>query len=157
MIEIPLTKGFVALIDDEDYDLVSQKKWCVMVTKTGRQYAYRTEFRTALYMHTFITGFKYVDHINHNGLDNRRENLRESNPSLNHANIPKRSGTSQYKGVYLEGCSKRWIAKIRQHNKSFFLGRFDSELEAAKAYDTEALKRFGEHALINFKQERTTD
>lgn len=82
MREVRLTKGFVAIVDDEDFELVNKHKWHVLVFKDGRKYATRTiridGRRTSQYMHSLITGFKLVDHINLDGLNNQRSNLRES-------------------------------------------------------------------------------
>ena len=101
---------------------------------------------------------EHVDHIDGNGLNNRRSNLRLATPHQNHANKPKQRGnyTSSYKGVCFDKSRNKWQASInsailwgREHKKKF-LGRFKSEIEAAEAYDVAALKYFGEFANLNF-------
>jgi len=95
-----------------------------------------------------------VDHIDHDGLNNRRENLRETNPQLNNANRRKQEGvTSLYKGVYLHRSGNRrkpWEAQIKISGHSRYLGYFSSQEEAARTYDKVALETWGEHAYTNF-------
>lgn len=153
MREIPLTRGFVALIDDEDFPLVGIYKWHVLEFAHARRYATRTVKidgkRTSQYMHSLITGFKLVDHIDHNGLNNQRENLREATYSQNHANRRKTFGTSKYKGVYLEKRTNKWVAKIHTKGKSIYLGTFVTEEDAAREYNRAALVLFDDYSLIN--------
>ena len=105
---------------------------------------------------------EHVDHINGNGLDNRRENLRIATNSQNHGNRPKQRGNywSVYKGVYRD--SKRlhlgWYACIGSGKtpngvNREYLGRYESEVDAAKAYDKRAKELFGEFAYLNFPEE----
>lgn len=90
-----------------------------------------------------------IDHINGDRQDNRPLNLRVASRSLNCANrAPSGSGTSIYKGVSRSG--KRWMAQIKVKQKRLILGRYDSEVDAAKAYDMAAKVHFGEFARINF-------
>ena len=102
---------------------------------------------------------EHVDHINHNGLDNRRENLRIATVSQNHANEGKRRGnySSKYKGVYLRSDRLHLGYHARISSKSegtIWLGRFgDDEVAAARAYDRKALELFGEFAYLNFPRE----
>lgn len=103
-------------------------------------------------MHRLIFSLKWtptteIDHKNGNGLDNRRENLRIATRSQNAANRFKRGGSSKFKGVCIAG--KRWKAGIRQDGKSYHLGTFDTEEEAALAYNASATIRFGEFARLN--------
>jgi len=99
---------------------------------------------------------EHVDHINHNGLDNRRENLRIATPSQNHGNIKKQRGvyTSIYKGVCFESRYKlKWLASIKVGGVQMYIGRYPTEEEAARAYDKKAKELFGEFAYLNFPDE----
>jgi hypothetical protein len=93
-----------------------------------------------------------VDHHNHNGLDNRRFNLRLATDSTNQQNARKRitKTTSRFKGVDFVKATGKWRARIAVNGRRLFLGSFDSELEAALAYDAAARKYFGEYACLNF-------
>ncbi len=110
-------------------------------------------------MHRFILDAPdgaVVDHINGNALDNRRANLRLCTPTENAYNKRKRPGTvSQYKGVSWDSRNQRWMSQLTFKNRHLFLGRFDDEQEAARAYDVAARKHFGEFANLNFKHEAT--
>lgn len=155
MKEIPLGRsGLVALIDDDDFDLVSQYTWQARchshsnVTYAVRRFgANRTKSQ---YMHSLVTGWRQVDHIDHNGLNNCRGNLREVDHSQNQMNARKREGcSSQFKGVSWYPPGQKWAAAIYLHGKKVHLGRFPDELDAAKAYDAAAAKHFGVFAKLN--------
>lgn len=151
--EIPLSRGLVALVDDADFERVAA---------LGKWYAnpsYRTFYARKNYwesgrcksvrMHTFITGWEYVDHVNGNGLDNRRANLRPADDSTNSFNRQlRRNNKSGFKGVSGKGC--RWQAEIQCRGKRIYLGLFDTATDAACAYDTAAREHFGEFARLNF-------
>lgn len=96
-----------------------------------------------------------VDHRNNDTLDNRRSNLRPATHSENAYNRPKirAKTTSQYIGIYFEKRTSRWTVKIRVNGKRLWIGRFESEIEAAKAYDAAARKYHGEFARLNFPEE----
>ena len=146
MRKIPLTKGMVALVDDEDYDDLAKHKW--HYTNTG----YAT--RNGVLMHHVLIGKRKgfdVDHANGNGVDNRRGNIRHCTHAQNIANSPPRGGASKYKGVKRNGKVKRWRATIMKDYKDIHIGYFDTEKEAALAYDSVARKYFGEFAYCNFK------
>lgn len=95
-------------------------------------------------------GFE-VDHINRNGLDNRRANLRTCTKSENAANREKVGGdtSSKYKGVHRRADSGKWMARIKVNGRRRSLGCFYSEEEAALAYNVAATEEFGEFARVN--------
>lgn len=157
---INLTKGYSAIVDDADYEEISKHKWHVQVAK-HTAYAMRWADdkrgkKLLLAMHREILGLppsaKYVDHINHNGLDNRRSNLREATPSENGLNkrptVP--GGRSKYKGVFWDKDNQQWAACITKNCKIEIVGLFTTEEEAAMAYDLEAKSFWGELADLNF-------
>jgi hypothetical protein len=155
--EVLLTKGAVAIINDEDYEIVSKYKWCV--TKHGNSFCAQTNVRIdgkrkTLRMHQLIMeakGGQFVDHINGNGLDNRRENLRFCTNAQNQMNQRTTKNISGYKGVFWYPRYNKWISKICYNKKEYFLGYFTDKIEAAKAYDAKAEELFGEFACLNFK------
>lgn len=158
MIEIPLTQGQVALIDDEDFELVSKYVWYAQNCK-GIWYA-RTNIssnnkkRSSILMHRLIiTTQQLVDHKNGNGLDNRRENLRVCTKAQNKMNQKNKlpNASSKYKGVSKQ--KNFWKARITVDGQETYLGHFSSEVEAAKEYDRVAKKCFGEFASLNFSEE----
>ena len=98
---------------------------------------------------------KETDHVNHNSLDNRRENLRVCTHSQNMANASKKTPhTSKFKGVTWNRHLGRWYSRITCNGKLLNIGPFNSEIDAAKAYDEKATELFGEFALPNFPQEK---
>ena len=158
--EIPLTQGKVAIVDDADYEWLSQWKWTYLRPSYpgSAGYAYRNvtvspKKTKCVLMHRLILDApkgKLVDHINHNGLDNRRENLRLATECENHYNArPRTDGVSKYKGVYYDSRCNRWAAEIRSNNKKKFLGYFDTEYSAAVAYNRAAIVQHGKFAFVN--------
>lgn len=147
--EIPLSQGRVAIVDDDDFERVSQHKWTVMKTKR-RFYAFRqiwARHKNEL-MHRFIllapAGVQ-VDHINGDGLDNRRSNLRLCSNAENSRNQLKRRGTSsQYKGVYWNKSRRTWTAQIKVNYQVHYLGCFAIEKEAHDAYCAASAKYHGD-------------
>ena len=157
---IPLTKGFLATVDDSDFEVLSKNKWCVN-GREGKEYAVRHtggSKNQLLYMHRDILNAPpdlQVDHINHNGLDNRRQNLRLVTNSQQHMNSYGRKGhSSKYKGVHREVLKwgSSWQAYITVHGKNIRLGTFRTEEDAAIAYDHAARKYFGQYAKPNFAE-----
>lgn len=160
---IPLTQGFSAVVDECDFDALNAYRWKIL--KAGKKfYAARSKrvsgkrYITFL-MHRVIADAlegELVDHWNGDGLDNRRENLRQCNQSQNQANQIVQGGSSKYKGVHWNQDRQLWHAQIgagvTEDGKQVvkYLGRYESEEDAALAYDRKARELFGEFALLNF-------
>lgn len=159
MKEIPLTQGKVTIIDDDMINRVSYFKWYTIKKsrRVGDAYYVVTSFgkkRRHLSMHRLIMGnicdeFN-VDHINGNGLDNRRENLRICTNSQNAMNRRKLLGCSSiYKGVFYQKRLKKWAARYKINGVRTVIGYFDNEEGAALAYNKAVKIHFGEFALLN--------
>lgn len=155
---IPLTKGYSAIVDDEDYDRIVQHNWQIATGKTiGGVYAKRTVGRKGnrktVLMHREVLQLQspppFVDHINYDGLDNRKSNLRLCTLSENSVHRRLKSNPSGFRGVTFYKRDKKWCAQIRFKNRCVNLGYFRTPQEAAIAYDTAALMLFGEFAVIN--------
>ncbi len=153
MKKIPLTKGQFALVDDDDFNWLIQWKWNAMYH--GGKYVATRHHKSGAsktYMHRLIinapSGME-VDHIDHNTLNNQRNNLRICDHSLNCKN---RSpwGQSKYLGVS-KLPSGKWRAAIRANGRTMHLGCFINEYDAALAYDDNARKYHGDFANLNFK------
>jgi len=160
---VSLTRGYSAKIDDIDIDLVDLK-WDASRRKNGRIYARHAaqarsgSAKSSVYMHRVILerilgrpllSVELTDHRDRDSLNNQRYNLRIADHSLNLANASKRvMSSSQYKGVTLFKNGK-WMARAYSRGASYFLGYFDSEIEAAAAYDVSARKLFGDFANLN--------
>lgn len=153
MVTIPLTQGFVALIDDEDAHL-AQHKWHVAKRPTvvyAQRRVYQADGSSFIeLLHQAVLGLPWVDHINRNGLDCRRSNLRPATRAQQQANRGKQANnTSGFKGVHL--ChSGRWRAQVMVAGRRKHLGLFDTPEDAARAYDAAARNVFGEFACPNF-------
>lgn len=150
--------GRTVLIDDADYEKASAIKWNVYQYGRNLWYASSRKNGETVYMHRYIldapTGMD-VDHVNDDGLDNRRGNLRICQHQQNLANQrhQKRNTYSQYKGVTFDknkrAQNKPWVAQIKAFQKHYSLGYFPTEIEAAKAYNEAATRFFGEYARLN--------
>lgn len=148
--QIPLSQGKFAIVDDEDFDWLMQCKW----TYDAKGYAYRKVKKVTLFMHRAIlnaSGPVIVDHINGNGLDNRRCNLRIVTVAQNVYNQrpQTKNKTSQFKGVVFSKRLQRWQAYIKKGSERRYLGTFDDELDAARAYNAAARHFFGPNAYVN--------
>ena len=139
---IPLTKNYFTIIDDEDFELISKNKWHVLEAQDGRRkYAADGCHRK---MHRLIMNcprHMIIDHINGNGLDNRKENLRISTQSQNSVNRKKTPG-KYMRGVYR--IRDRWRSIIRIKGKNHHLGYFDTEIEAHECYKKIAKETYGD-------------
>ena len=158
--EIPLTQEKIALVDSQDYDKLRHVLWHAHKGK-GTYYAVSDHTRTMtkgvrsglpVAMHTMIMktppGY-VVDHINGNGLDNRRQNLRILTREENSAGRTK-GGMDKFRGVVYDKERGTWRASIKKGKRGVFLGRFEHQVDAAKAYDSRAKELFGELAVLNF-------
>jgi hypothetical protein len=160
MKEIQLTQGKVTLVDDEDFEMLNSFNWYAHKHRSTF-YARRNDHSNGRHknvkMHRLILGITdpniIIDHRDTNGLNNQRSNLRVCSNSQNQANRPKRKhSVSVYKGV-TTGQTKRketWRAQIKKGDKVIGLGSFNTQEEAAKAYDKAAIEVHGEFANLNF-------
>src|SRR5699024_2779496 len=146
---IPLTQGQFAKVDNEDFDRLKGINWCagplgyVVNKKFGRMHRYIMDCPEEM----------VVDHINHDTLDNRKNNLRIATHRQNNFNrTTSHESSSQYKGVSWNNEAIKWSASIRLNGEQIHLGLFKNEKEAAEAYDKKALELFGEFAYLNFPE-----
>lgn len=168
MREIPLTQGFVALVDDEDFDLLNQWKWYVMkhkqFTYAIRSIAQKGKNAKTIYMHRIIIGVNnpkiFIDHRDHDCLNNQKYNLRSVTRQQNSKNRTSMIGsTSKYLGVHFKEIEfingytvhrkQKWCAQIHHQGKTVRLGRYENEIDAALAYNKAAKKYHGEFANLN--------
>ena len=154
--EIQLTQGQVAIVDAQDYEWLMQWNWYVLKRPNAfyavRQIRKPNGKQRLLLMHRFIAATPKAletDHIDHNGLNNTRANLRICTKAQNQANSRLRGGTSQFKGVHWFKPTLRWKAQIGLGGKRMSLGYYLQEEDAAKAYNVKAVELFGEFAYIN--------
>lgn len=154
-VTVPLTRGFSTVVDEADAERVLERKWFAQ-GKEPHVYAARHQrvgdAQLTIYLHRFLLDAEpgeEVDHINGDRLDNRRANLRIATHQENSRNTGRRSDNlSGYKGVSAQG--DRWRANIRIGDEQVYLGAFDTAEAAARAYDSEAVKRYGRFARVNF-------
>lgn len=158
---IPLTRGKYAVVDADDYVWLSLHKWHAYRDRSGTWYARRWYHGKQISMHCEIMqpieGY-VVDHIDGDGLNNRRSNLRICTRAQNNRNRPKlktKGHTSPYKGIWRDKKTGKYFAKIR-FGKPIFLGCFTDEIEAARVYDRAAVKFHAKYARLNFPEEWLT-
>jgi hypothetical protein len=158
--EIELTQGQKAMVDDADFEWLSQWKWCAWWSpSTCSFYAVRRTHRSEGFprrmigMHRFILGARsgeQVDHDDHDTLNNQRYNISACTVSQNQANSRlRRDNTSGFKGVSWKRESRKWLATIMVKGKCIYLGLFNNPKDAADAYDDAARSHFGEFACTN--------
>lgn len=147
---ITLSQGKRALVDSDDHKKLSSRKW--WLGPRGR-YAVSQDGRRTIYMHQEIMPTEkgmYVDHINGNNLDNRKQNLRICEHRMNRANSSlSKNNTTGYKGVHFDSRYGTWSARIGVNNKKIHLGTFDNPKSAAIAYNNAARKYWGDFANLN--------
>lgn len=158
---IELSQGYVAMVDDEDYEMLSKHNWCAEVTKHivyGMASIYGpNRKKTTIRMHRLILGVTdpkiHVDHKDRDGRNNQKENLRIVTHAQNMMNRKRPiQNTSGFKGVHPHKQSGKWRATIAVNGKDRSLGLFLCPIEAAKAYDTAAKVYYGEFARLNFPE-----
>lgn len=157
-LEIPLSRGYIALVSPEDYSWLRHFKWNALKPR-NTVYAVRFETvdgqRKCFYMHRQILGehISRVDHWDLDGLHNWRENLRPATQSQNGANADRKSNnTSGFKGVFSYGEQGKWRAMIQVDRKIIHLGCSESREECARLYDAGALLYYGPFAKLNFPE-----
>ncbi len=147
---IPLTKGKFTKVDNEDFNELKKINWCL----GANGYVYNRKEHGL--MHRFIMKCQnnnVVDHINHDPLDNRKQNLRiclQKENSRNQKVRDEESKTSIYKGVSWSSRYKKWICQVVRDKKSYHKSIHENELDAALMYDKKALEAFKEFAYLNF-------
>ena len=156
MQKIPLTQGMVALVDDEDFEYLHKYKWCLSYgfkTDYAKRGMFKDGKHITLRMHRIILNAPLgieVDHINGNGLDNRRCNLRLCTTKQNRQNRKLLAhNTSGFIGVSYRKDNKKWQASIYMNNKQKHLGFFSIKENAAFAYNKVAHEIRGEFAQLN--------
>jgi len=157
MKEIILTQGKIALVNDEDFEWLNQWKWYAHKSKRDHTfYAIRNikHPKTTIKMHRLILGVTnpkiIVDHIDGNGLNNCRENLRECSSSQNCMNRgPNKNKSIPYKGVYFERATGKWFARITVGGKVIRMGTFKNIEDAARQFNCAAIKYHGDFAKLN--------
>jgi hypothetical protein len=148
--------GLVARVSDQDFEYLDQYRWNL----GNRQYAVRTHRKAdgpgsqAVVMHRQIMRAEkgqIIDHIDGDSLNNQRSNLRFASIALNTHNCASRRGsTSKYKGVCWAKDTGRWQAQCKFRYQSIYIGQFDNEVEAARAYDAKMRELWGDDAFQNF-------
>jgi hypothetical protein len=150
---IPLTQGFNAIVDADQYASLSKHDWFKHPNGAARSVNGR-----AVFMHRHIltppTGF-LVDHINRNNLDNRKCNLRVCTAAQNNRNAKRRiDNKSGYRGVSWHKATRSWVAQISVGGKILYLGKFDNPVDAAIAYDNSCVRLHGDFASLNFPKDK---
>jgi len=160
MKKIKLTQGKFAIVDDEDFRFLSRFKWKLITHKNGKNGGVITSFwssqqhPTSIPMWGFLVrrpnGFERVVHLNKNGLDYRKKNLCVEKWGTFQHTLGKRKGTSsKFRGVSWNKEKMKWDTYISIKNKTHHLGKFRSEVSAAKAYNKKAIELYGHLAYQN--------
>lgn len=153
---IPVTQGKFAIVDAEDFEWLSRYKWHARKDR-HTWYAVRNTYQDGkqklIFMHREILKLPKgteTDHKDHDGLNNRRSNIRPATRAQNqHNQNPQKRGTSKFKGVHWCRNERKWRAQIQVEGHRIYCGYYTSEIEAARAYDRAALNFFGEFAYTN--------
>jgi len=158
---LPMSQGYETMVDDDVYEWAKKDTWCAKKDKHttyARRYEGSGDNQKVIYLHREIMGTpsgEDCDHKDGNGLNNQRSNIRNATRSQNQMNSRKvvsqngKATSSRYKGVYWNKHGGEWKAGIQIRGKTIHLGRFVSEKDAARAYDKEATRLFGEFAKVN--------
>jgi len=152
---IPLTQSLQVMVDPEDYEWLRHWRWRARFAPNGRVYATARIHGRTVFMHRLIMNpppGMVVDHIDGNGVDNCRRNLRNCTHAQNIHNLPKHHGVSRFKGV-CRARHGRWQAGIRTGGHRMYIGLFDDEVEAAHARDRWAFVLHGSFAWLNFPED----
>lgn len=156
-VSIPLTRGKFAIVDASDADAVNAYAWHA-AERLGTTYAACSSLRRSggpvLYLHRLLmkpAEGQHVDHVNGDGLDCRRENMRLCTNAENRRNMRIKRGVSQYKGVSANRTNSRrcWEAYVFFENRKIHLGSYETEQEAARAYNAAAIEFHQEFAKLN--------
>ncbi len=159
---IALSQGLFTQVDDDKYDFLNQWKWYASLSD-GKYYAVRcvrkNNVRRTIRMHRLLIGETNprvpIDHANGDSLNNQLKNIRVSTHSQNMVNRKvRKNAICKYKGLYKRKGVDKWVARINKNNKCISLGCFDTEIEAAKAYDKAAIEIHKEFACLNFPIEQ---
>lgn len=156
--KIQLGPDHVTIVDDSDLEFLSRYSWYLHKTPTGKLYVRTTITKNGIKknfsMHRMLLAAgkgQKVDHRNGDGLDNQRSNLRQCTLQQNNRNQKLRPHSSKFKGVTWRKSRDKWYCQLELGNrKNLYIGSYDTEEEAAKAYDEAAKKHFGEFARLNF-------
>jgi len=148
---IPLTQGKFAIVDDEDYEYLTQWNWQYRGGYAARSVRKAGEKRKSIFMHRVINetpSDMQTDHIDQNKLNNSRGNLRSCSIGENGRNrklqINNKSG---FRGVYSN--KNKWYASIGINGKRIYLGTFQNKIDAAIKYNEQAKIEYGEFAVLN--------
>ncbi len=151
IIKSPKYGDYTVLVDDEDYNNVSKHKWCLQKAKYGF-YAARYDKMVYLFMHRVILNAlngEICDHVDGNGLNNQKDNLRKCTVSENNRNSKiRKHNSANYKGIELQKSGKYHV-RITLNKNRISVGTFDTELQAAAAYNRAAIQLHGEFANLN--------
>jgi len=160
MKEIKLRDGVFALVDDDVYESIKDYRWCLFRCFGQKDYACRyvwpngKQIRIFLHRQVLPHDLPHTDHVDGNGLNNQRANLRPAYCYQNIANSGKRkNNTSGFKGVFLDKRTQKWTAAVKDVNRKsrIHLGVFADRISAALAYDKAARDTYGEFAVTNFQ------
>jgi hypothetical protein len=147
MKKIKLTQGKVTLVDDEDFKYLNQFKWCARKHRNTYYACRKSKYSNNRNMHRLIMNtpsYLQVDHIDHNGLNNQKSNLRNCTNSQNQMNMGSIYGSVKLRGVCKS--NNKFRSYITFNNKTLYLGTFNTSKEAAIIYNEKAKELFGEYA-----------